>query len=231
MATPTQGEPPCDQSHASSLVGFRIMVAPINLLAREGNPNALHPPTVGPLSKLSRSLHEETKMAPSLHSVIRQRLLARNFTGVQIEHHLKGLGTLNRYQNAFALLFAMALPDGLTINSLLDAFVGLLLQLHAVSPLQACNTYSALVLVRGFHDPKYHPFLKQAKKTWNRHSPQYAAFWEPVPVFMAFLNTSYDVKYIAHERICLILLWRFLLLFRSIDLSRTNRQVSSIVER
>ena len=181
--------------------------------------------------ELSRSLHEETKTAPSLHSVIRQCLLARSFTEIQIEQHLKGLGALNRYQNAFALLFAMALRDGLTINSPLDAFVGLLLELHAVSPSQACNAYSALLLVPGFHDVKYHPLLKQAKKAWNKHSPRYAAFWDPVPVFVAFLNTSYDVKYIAHARIRLIMLWRFLGLFRSIDLSRTKRQVSSIGER
>ena len=231
MATRAQSEPPCDQSRASFLVGFGVMVAPINLLAREGNASASHSATVGPLSELSRSLHEETKMAPSLHSVIRQRLLARNFTEIEIEQHLKGLGALNRYQNAFTLLFAMALRDGLTINSPLDAFVGLLLELHAVSPSPACNAYSALLLVPGFHDVKYHPLLKQAEKAWNKHSQRYAAFWDPVPVFVAFLNISYDVKYIAHARIRLILLWRFLGLFRSIDLSRTKRQVSSIGER
>ena len=170
-------------------------------------------------------------MAPSLHSVIRRRLLARNFTQLQIEHHLKGLGTLNRYQNAFALLFAMMLCDGLTINSPLDAFLGLLLELHAVSRSQARNAYSALLLVLGFHDVKYHPLLKHAKKEWNKHFPRYAAFWDPVPVFVAFLNTSYDVKSIAHARIRLILLWRFLGLFTSIDLSPTRGHVSSIVER
>ena len=206
------------------------MVAPVNLLARQGNTGNTHPPTVGPLSELSKSLHEETKMAPSLHSVIRQRLLARNFTEVQIDHHLKGLATLHRYQNAFALLFAMALREGLIINSPLDAFGGLLLELHAVSHSQACNAYSALLLVPGFHDVKYHPLLKHAKKQWNKHSPRYAAFWDPVPVFLAFLNTSYDVKYNAHARIPLILLWRFLGLFTSINFSRTRRQISSIGE-
>ena len=63
------------------------MVAPINLLAREGNTSASHSPTVGPLSELSRSLHEETKMAPSLHteggnSSYMQRLVKGDFRRV-----------------------------------------------------------------------------------------------------------------------------------------------------
>ena len=160
---------------------------------------------------------EETKMAPSLHSIIRQRSLARNFTEVQTEHHLKGLGTLNRYQNAFALLFAMALRDGLTINSPFYAFAGLLLELHAMSPSQACKAYSVLLLVPRFHDVKHHPLLKHAKKAWNKQSPCCAAFWDRVPGFLAFLNASYDVKYIAHARIRLSLVWRFLGLLPSID--------------
>ena len=232
VATPGQGEPTCDQPHTSSLVGFRIMVAPVNLLVRQGNTGTWHPPTVGPLSKLAKSLHEETKMAPSLHSVIRQCLLARNFTEVQIQHYLKVLGTLNRYHNAFALMFAMAFHDGLTIISPLDALVRLLLALHALSHGQVCNAYSALLLVPEFHDVKYHPLLKHAKKecTQKKDSPCYAAFGVPVPVFVAFVNTSYDVKYIAHACIGLILLWRSLGLFRSIDLRRTRRQISSIGE-
>ena len=153
------------------------MVAPVNVLASTGNTHHSNSPKVGPLSELSRSLHERTQLAPDLHSVIRSRLQARSFTEVLICEHLKQLGSLARYQNAFAFLFAMALRDSLTIDSPLDAFVGLLLELHSHSPSQACNAYSALLLNPGFADVKFHPLLKHARKSWNKHSPKCAPFW------------------------------------------------------
>ena len=125
----------------------------------------------------------------------------------------------------------MALRDGLTIDSPLDAFVGLLLELHSHSSSQACNTYSALLLIPGFADVKFHPLLKHVRKSWNKHTPKYAAFWDPVPVFIAFVNTQYDMSIIQQARIKLFLLWRFLGLFRSIDLARTVRSIASIGER
>ena len=52
-----------------------------------------------------------------------------------------------------------------------------------------------------------------------------------MPLFWAFLTMQYDLSIIKEGRIRLILLWRFLRLFRSFDLSMTLRQVSSVGTR
>ena len=52
-----------------------------------------------------------------------------------------------------------------------------------------------------------------------------------MPIFLAFLNTHYDHSVIADVRLKLILLWRFWGLFRSVDLSRVRRDLSSVDER
>ena len=149
----------------------------------------------------------------------------------KIDSHIKKLGSPKRYQLAFAVLFAMALRDGLTIDSPSDSFAGLLLELDSYSSSTARNAYSALLLIPGFQSIRFHPLLSHVRKSWNKHTPKYAAFWDPIPVFWAFINTSYDLSVIKEVRIKLILLWRFLGLFRSFDLSRTLRQVSSVGTR
>ena len=125
----------------------------------------------------------------------------------------------------------MALCDGLTVHSSPDLFSVLLLELHSYSPSTACNAYSALLLIPGFHSIKSHPLLAHVRKAWNKHTPQYAAFWDSIPVFWAFLNTRYDVTVIKEARIKLILLRRFLGLFRSFDLPMALRRVSSVGSR
>ena len=165
-----------------------------------------------------------------MHTSRTTRLLSRNFTQVQINNHLSSLCSLQRYQNAFSFLFALALRDGLTIDSPLDALVGLLIQLHADLHSRACNAYSAPLLVPGFYDLNFHPLLRQVKKEGFKHTPRYAVFLDCIPIFVSFLNTLYDIKIIAHAHIRLILLWGFLGFFRSIDLHRTKR-LSCLGER
>ena len=125
----------------------------------------------------------------------------------------------------------MALRDGLTIDSPSDSFAGLLLELDSYSSSTARNAYSALLLIPGFQSIRFHPLLSHVRKSWNKHTPKYAAFWDPIPVFWAFINTSYDLSVIKEVRIKLIFLLRFLGLIRSFDLSRTLRQVSSVGTR
>ena len=82
--------------------------------------------------------------------------------------------------------------------------------MHSFSPSNALNAYCALLLIPGFDQIKFHPLIAPYRKVWNKSEPKYAAFWDPMPVFMAFLNTSYDHNVVAQLRLKLILLWRFL---------------------
>ena len=211
-------------------MGFRVMVAPINSVAREAHASSQDNASLGPLQECPSGLHAEAKSSPPLHSFIREILQARGFSEAQISSHLRKPPP-RRYDSAFALLYAMAVRRGYTVHSPLDAFVGLLIDMHSFSPSNALNAYCALLLIPGFDQIKFHPLIAPYRKVWNKSEPKYAAFWDPMPVFMAFLNTSYDHNVVAQLRLKLILLWRFLGLFRSIDLSRVRRDLSSIWER
>ena len=104
----------------------------------------------------------------------------------------------------------MALRDGLTIDSPSDLFAALLIELDSYSPSTARNAYAALLLIPGFQSIRFHPLLTRVHKSWNKHTPKYAALWDPIPVFWALINTSYDLSVFKEVRIKLILLWRFL---------------------
>ena len=85
--------------------------------------------------------------------------------------------------------------------------------MHAFSPSNALNAYCALLLIPGYDQVKFHPLIAPYRKIWNKSEPKYTAFWDPMPVFMALLNTSYDHAVIAQLHLKLILPGLFLGLF------------------
>ena len=155
----------------------------------------------------------------------------KGYTETRISSHLSKHVPPKRYNTSFALLSAMAVRKNLTIDSPTDAFVGLLIDLHQFSESHARNAYSALLLILGFDQIEFHPMLAPYRKQWNKSTAKYAAFWDPMPIFLAFINTSYDRGVISQVRLKLILLWRFLTFFRSIHFSQVRRDVSSIGDR
>ena len=70
--------------------------------------------------------YEMVALAPDLLIDVRRTLSSRGLSKLQIDSRVKKLGSPKRYQSAFAIFFAMALRDGLTIDSPSDLFAGLL---------------------------------------------------------------------------------------------------------
>ena len=144
-------------SHASasgvhdnrSLMGFRVVVAPMNVLARRAHANPQDSSSGGSVQEYSKGLHAEAQSSPDLHSVIRRVLQDKGYTETQISSHLSKHVPPKRYNTSFALLFAMAVRNNLTIDSPTDAFVGLLIDVNQFSESHARNAYSALLLIPG----------------------------------------------------------------------------------
>ena len=63
------------------------------------------------------------------------------------------------------------------------------------------------------------------RKEWNASALRYVDFWDLVPVFLKFASQPMPLS-IEGVRLRLILAWRFLGLFRSVDLSRAYRTVA-----
>ena len=96
--------------------------------------------------------------------------------------------TLQRYQSAFVQFFQMAIARGLTLDSSLDAFAAVLLDLHAESASQAHNAYSGLVMIPGLEPLKFSTLLHDVRKEWYASAPRYEDFWDPVPLVLKFAS-------------------------------------------
>ena len=99
-------------------------------------------------------------MAPSLCSVIRQLLDSQRVSVQVVQYHLGKLTQLSRCDGAFRLLGAILVDQNLDpLECSLHQVVAGLISLHKVSPSQARNAYSAMLLVPGFSQLRFAPLL------------------------------------------------------------------------
>jgi hypothetical protein len=101
-----------------------------------------------------------------------------------------------------------------------------LLRAHKKSVSQARNAYSAFLLIPGFDNVRFNPMLKPLKDAWRSTAPKYATFWDVEPCLDLLKSQALSDNDLPSLRIRLILCFRFFMLFRSVDLARTWRQIS-----
>ena len=159
-------------SHASTscvhdnclLIGFRVLVAAINVLARRAHVNPQDPSSGGSVQECLEGLDAKAQSFPDLHSVIRRVLQDKAYTATQISSHLSRHVPPKRYNTSLALLFAMAVRKNLTMESRTLAIVGLLIDMHQFLESHACNAYSVLLLIPVFDKIKFHLLLASYRK-------------------------------------------------------------------
>ena len=103
-----------------------------------------------------------------------------------------------------------------------------LLFLNQVSPSQARNAYSGLILVPGFEQLRFSVFLSQVRKEWNQTNAKYGAFWDATSVIQSLATEPLDMGSVEKVRERLIWIWKLCHLYRSIDLERTLRTISQV---
>ena len=67
---------------------------------------------------------------------------------------------------------------------------GALLDLHKKSPSQARNAYSAVLLIPGFEQVRFHPVLAPYKRLWNTNLQKYGCFWDARPVIAKLASAA-----------------------------------------
>ena len=117
--------------------------------------------------ELPRGIHAQAKMAPSLHSVVRGLLERDEVPPAVATAHLRRLSALPRYDSAFRLLWALLQEGGLPPQASLGQVAAAIVQLHQVSPSQARNAYSAMLLIPGYSQLKFSSLLQMYRREWN----------------------------------------------------------------
>jgi hypothetical protein len=168
-------------------------------------------------------------MAPSLHSVIRKTLEAKQISAEDIDSYLKDLKSIQRYDSAFKTLWAICFEKRLPLDTItIYQLASQILYLNQFSPSQARNAYSAMLLIPGWDQLRFCPLLHTCKRTWNTSQAKYSTFWDAENVLKKLCLQPLNWQSIQAVRDRLILACRLLNLFRSVDLARTWRCHSSI---
>jgi hypothetical protein len=174
-------------------------------------------------------LDAKAKVAPSVHFALRQTLQEQQMSPAAIEDYLGRLASLSRYDKPFRVVWAMLVDQGVQPQKATVAeVISVLVKLHAWSPSQARNAYSALVLFPHLQALRFHQALVPYKKLWNCNVQKYASFWSAGDVLQALAATQLKPGDVAALRDRLILCCCLLALHRGVDLSRVVRTVSMV---
>ena len=221
--------PPSPSFDGSPLLGFCHMVAPINKV--EGTKGALSQgePLPGDVHQLLGGENAPPSVAPALPDLLRQILEGRQIKASTINSFLTKNKSLKRYSSSFRLLWNVLVQGGVhppraSEDQIADAVV----QIFAVSPAQARNAYSAVLLIPGLGGLRFHPLLGPYKKEWNQNVEKYGIFWDPTDILLALQSTSFQLlrENISLLRTQFIICARLLCLYRSSDLASLKRTVS-----
>ena len=145
-----------------------------------------------------------------------------------INDYMEKIKDWKRYQNAFARIYFLMQHQGVTWENVTqDRIASAIIELSKESQAQARNAFAAVSLIPGFHQLKFHPTLGPYKRQWNQNVEKYATFWAPHQLLQQLAGTPLSSHAsLGDVRDRLILTWRLLGLYRSVDLARTVRTLS-----
>ena len=99
--------------------------------------------------------------------------------------------------------------------------------MDSIRPSEARHAYSAMLLMPGYNTLRFHTLLTACRKRWNKHNVRYPYFWDPTKKVQTLLQAPLDWGNMKRIRARLIMSLRLFHLFRSIDIARTFRSLSS----
>ena len=65
-----------------------------------------------------------------------------------------------------------------------------LFELNGMSRSQAKNAYSAVLLIPGLDQIRFHPLLARYKREWNCSVERYGAFWDAQPMLFRLARVA-----------------------------------------
>lgn len=174
-----KNEPRGEMSGHFANVGWCHMVAPTSKTARPWHPHSASSSISRTVSERLGRAHAKAKVAPDLSTFIRKTLESQEVQTEAINFFLGQHKSLNRYNNAFKLLWGIAAENKVDILTCpMSQLAAQIIALHAVAPAQARNAYSGLILIPGFDQLRFSPLLSNCKKMWSESNVRYGAFWD-----------------------------------------------------
>ena len=221
----------CLPNH-SPLLGFKRMVAPVSETARQGDPSLLNTPIPRDVQELLGRIDASSKMAPSLHMVIRKGLHAKQVSNEAADTFLGDLKSLCRYDKSFKAFWAFCnLKDMDATTATLSEVAGCLLEFEKLMPNHARFAYSSLLLIPGLEQLTFNPLLRALKRKCNSSQPRYFSFYDATDPLRQLAETNLNWSSVPIVRLQLILSLRFLMLCRNIDLARMYRTFSMVGDK
>ena len=152
-------------------------------------------------------------------------MLAADYTSAAADQFLSQRDkSLKRYNGAFVLFFKLGCELGFPfrgIGKTQVVSVSSTLFQHSMS--QACSAYAAIVTFSSMTSLKFDPAIRAMKQQWNASSPRYAAFWCGTTVLQSLMAPPVNFRCRIQVRNTLIIVWRLLHLYRSVDLAHLRR--------
>jgi hypothetical protein len=175
----TPGESPHHVLGNCSLLGFSHLVAPFGQNESTRNSGNFDKSIPGFIQKLLGGRDATPKVAPPLSSVIRIMLERRKISHAGIQAHLKQLGDLQRYDNAFNLLWFCLQETGKNpLEASVDDIAEILVQMNQKNhinpekPHQARNAFAACLQVPGLEHLRFHSLLAKCEKIMEPKYPK-----------------------------------------------------------
>ena len=217
--------------HGGSLLGFQCLVAPTCEAARATQPSVRDTAILGDVQELLGRIHATAQVAPTLCATVRQGLQRKQVTPEAATAFLKSKKCLPRYDKAFKLFWAYATIKGAcATSSTLTTIAGLLLEFDKILPQHSKQAYAALLLIPDLEQLTFQPLLRSIKRSWNTSQVRYAAFYDAALPLERLGTQPLNWSSSEDLRTRLILVLRFLMLCRSIDLERLYRAISFVGE-
>ena len=139
------------------------MAAPTSKTACASQSGTFDTPLSGHVHQPPRAVYEGAKVAPTLHSFVRKTLEARKVQAEDIETFLKEKKTLQRYDSAFRLLWALCFFRGeKPAQATIQEVPGHILYLNTFSQAHARNAYSGLLIIPGWDQLQYSCAVQEA---------------------------------------------------------------------
>ena len=95
-------------------------------------------------------------------------------------------------------------------------------------PAQARHAYASLLFIPGMDQLQFNPLLRQVKKIWNKSQSKYATFYDASGPIAKLAKQPLNWDCPKEIRTRLILVLRFFMLCRNVDLERMFRTVSMV---
>ena len=213
------------------LLGFSHVVAPINKNESSRDTVCQNSALQGFVHQLLGGKNASPPVVPLLPDLLRQILEGKQIQSSTIDDFLRKNPSIKRYQSSFSLLWRVLVKNGVTpAEASTDQIADAIIQIFKVSPAQARNAYSGVLLLPGIGGGlRFHPLLQPYKKIWNASTEKYGAFWDPTPLLLHLATTSslsVLQQNLQNLRTQLIVVCRLLCLYRSSDLANLKRTAS-----